>query len=85
MGFSREEYCSGLPFPSPGALPDPGIEPGSPAFQADSLLSEPQGKPLLVYNPRQKKMTKGESLKLSLQLSVHFLNPPLYPLNDFQM
>ena len=41
MGFSRQEYWSGLPFPSPGDLPDPGIEPGSPAFQADALTSEP--------------------------------------------
>ena len=40
MGFSRQEYWSGLPFPSPGDLPDPGIEPGSPAFQADALTSE---------------------------------------------
>ena len=45
MEFSREEYCSGLPFPSPGDLPNPGIEPRSPALQADSLRSEPQGKP----------------------------------------
>ena len=37
MGFSRQEYWSGLPFPSPGHLPDPGIEPGSPALQADDL------------------------------------------------
>ena len=37
MGFSRQEYWSGLPFPSPGDLPDPGIEPGSPALHADSL------------------------------------------------
>ena len=44
MGFSRQEYWSGLPFPSPGHLPDPGIEPTSPALQADSLLSEPSGK-----------------------------------------
>ena len=44
-GFSRQEYWSGLPFPSPGDLLDPGIEPGSPALQADSLLSEPPGKP----------------------------------------
>ena len=42
MGFSRQEYWSGLPFPSPGDLPDPGIEPGSPAFQADALTSEPE-------------------------------------------
>ena len=46
MGFSRQEYGSELPFPSPGDLPDPGIEPGSPALQADSLLSESPGKPV---------------------------------------
>ena len=45
VGFSRLEYWSGLPFPSPGTLPNPGIKLGSPALQADSLLSEPQGKP----------------------------------------
>ena len=45
MGFSRQEYWSALPFPSPGDLPDPGIEPWSPALQADSLLTELQGKP----------------------------------------
>ena len=45
MGFSRQEYYSGLPFPSPGDLPDPGLEPRSLALQVDSLLSEPQGKP----------------------------------------
>ena len=44
MGFSRQEYWSGLPFPSPGDLPDPGIEPRSPALQADALPSEPPGK-----------------------------------------
>ena len=41
MGFSRQEYWSGLPFPTPGDLPDPEIKPGSPALQADSLPSEP--------------------------------------------
>ena len=41
MGFSRQDCWSGLPFPSPGDLPDPGIEPGSPTLQADALLSEP--------------------------------------------
>jgi len=45
MEFSRQEYWSGLPFPSPGNLPDLRIEPGSPALQADTLLSEPPGKP----------------------------------------
>ena len=47
MGFSRQECWNGLPFPSPGNLPDPGIEPGSPAMQADSLPSEPPGE----FNP----------------------------------
>ena len=50
MGFSRQEYWSGLPFPSPGDLPDPGIEPGSPAFQADALTSEPPGKPCINHH-----------------------------------
>ena len=43
--ISRPEYCSGQPFPSPGDLPNPGIEPRSPALQADSLPAELQGKP----------------------------------------
>ena len=41
MGFPRQEYWNGLPFPSPGDLPDPGVKPGSPALQADTLPSEP--------------------------------------------
>ena len=45
MGFSRQEYWNGLPFPSPGDRPNPGMEPGSPALQADSLPTELQGKP----------------------------------------
>ena len=44
MGLSRQEYWSGLPFPSPGDLPNPGIEPRSPTLQADALTSEPPGK-----------------------------------------
>ena len=48
MRFSRQEYQSGLPFPSPGDLPDPAIDPRSPALQADSLLSEPPGKESLL-------------------------------------
>ena len=47
MGFSRQENWSGLPFPSPGDLPNTGIEAGSPALQADSLPSEPPRKPPL--------------------------------------
>ena len=56
MGFTRQEYWSGLPCPSPGDLPDPGIEPGSSALQPDTLLFEPPGKSweayrlLFIYN-----------------------------------
>ena len=46
MEFSRPEYWSGQPLPSPGNLPNPGIELGSPALQADFLPPEPQGKPI---------------------------------------
>ena len=55
MGFSRQEYWSGLPFPSPGDLPNPGIEPRSPALQADALPSEPLDKAteLLMIIPVQ--------------------------------
>ena len=58
MGFSRQEYWSGLPFPSPGEIPNPGIEPRSPALQADALTSEPPGKP------------KAEEPKIKLAPSV---------------
>ena len=44
MSFSRQGYWNGLPFPSPGDLPNPGIEPGAPALQGDSLLTGLQGK-----------------------------------------
>ena len=49
MGFSRQEYWSGLPFPSPGDLPNPGIEPGSPALQTDALPSEPLAAAAKLY------------------------------------
>ena len=49
IGFSRQEYWSGLPFPSPGELPDLGIEPWSPALWAGALASEPPGKPILLF------------------------------------
>ena len=52
-GIFQQEYWSGLPFPSPGALPDPGMEPESPALQADSLPSEPLGKPKVSSEVRQ--------------------------------
>ena len=59
MGFSRQEYWSGLPFPSPGDLPDPGIEPRSPTLQADALTSAPPGKPLNI---------RIQSLELQIQV-----------------
>ena len=49
MVFSRQEYWSGLPFHSPGHLPDPGIEPGFPSLQADSLPTELAGSPLYLF------------------------------------
>ena len=49
MGFSKQEYWSGLPFPSPGDLPGPGIESRSPALEADALTSEPPGKYIHMY------------------------------------
>ena len=52
MEFSRKEYWSGFPFPSPGDLPNPGIKPGSPALQ-DSLLSEPPGKLMVLVGVPQ--------------------------------
>ena len=49
MGFSREEYCNGLPFSSRGDLPDPGMEPMSPALPGGFFTAEPPGKPLLDH------------------------------------
>ena len=49
MGFSRQEYWSGLPFPFPGDLPDTGIKPRSPTLQADALNSAPPGKPMICF------------------------------------
>ena len=46
MGFSRQEYQSGLPFPTPGDLPNPGIEPGSPTLAGEFFTTEPLGKPI---------------------------------------
>ena len=67
MGFSRQQYWSGLPFPSPGDLPDPGIELRSPALQADALTSEPPGKPIakeavIKTIPKKKKFKKAKGL-----------------------
>ena len=64
MEFSRQKYWSGLPFPSPGDLPDPGIKPGSPTLQTDTLLFEPPGKPN-IFNHK--------SLHVSIIISLKFL------------
>ena len=68
MGFSRQEYWSGEAIPSPGDLPDPGIEPGSPALQADSLPGEQPGKPqnlktIIIIIPNQAFIYKKTSAK----------------------
>ena len=63
MGFSRQEYWTGLPFPSPGDLPDPGIKPRSPALQADALTSEPPGK---SYYP------KGNPISISSYFPITY-------------
>ena len=68
MGFSRQEYWSRLPSPSPGDLPDPGVKPGSLALQADSLLSKPPGKP---------KMTKSRCGLVPLSQGTFSLKPSL--------
>ena len=72
MGFSRQECWSGLPFPSLGDLPDPGIKPKSPASQADALPSEPPGKPI-VKEVSPKYALEGLMLKLKLQYFGHMM------------
>jgi len=59
MEFSWQEYWIGLPFPSPGDRPNPGIKPGSPTMQADSLPSEPPGKYIQWYLSKNKHVTSG--------------------------
>ena len=67
LGFSRQESWSGLSFPSPGDLLDPGIEPGSPALQMDSLPSEPPGKPQLGM--KQVLRDKRDEMKIRISSS----------------
>jgi len=62
MGFSRQEYWSGLPFPSPGDLPDPGIEPRSPTLEADVLTSVPPGKLSNIKTVDSKDLLPNNSL-----------------------
>ena len=58
--FSRQEYWSGLPFPSPGDLPDLGIESASPALAGIFLTAEPPGKPVSASSVRKKKLNRGD-------------------------
>ena len=77
MGFSRQEYWSGLPCPPPGDLPDPGIEPRSPALQADSLSSESPGKPsfflkvMIISFPSFFFMTWGTKIDVPEAIFLH--------------
>ena len=84
MEFFRQGYWSELPFPSPGYLPDPGTKPKSPTLLADSLLSEPTGKPnykffkspvcqtILFYMPCDR------SMGMPLEISCYYLRPPFF-------
>ena len=72
VGFSRQEYWSGLPFPSPGDSPDPGIKPGSPALQADSLSFEPPGKPISYLKIHSCHVLLQDNF-LSQESNLHFL------------
>ena len=72
MGFSRQECWSGLPFPSPGDLPDPGIEPGSLTLRADALPSEPPGKPYANRNHLEKKQMDDADQRQKITRKVIF-------------
>ena len=71
MEFSRQEYWSGLPFPSPGDLPNPEIEPRSPALQIDSLPTEPQGKPHTTDTVYKNRVPGGSVVKNPPQCRRH--------------
>ena len=73
MGFSRQECWSGLPFPSPGDLPDPGIEPRSPELRADALPSEPPGRPMTNLDNILK------SRDITLPTKVHLVKAMVFP------
>ena len=74
LGFPRQERWSGLPFPSPGDLPNPGIEPGSPALEADALTSEPPGKQIRRVNLGVGSQCVCLSSTLSFTMSQLFLS-----------
>ena len=89
MGFPRQEYWSGLPFPSPGDLPNPGIAPSSPALQADSLPSEPPEKllekqtgpqtlALMIANQQQTAQQLSEGCQFMLCIMSYYFNISLW-------
>ena len=76
MGFSRQEFWSGLPFPSPGDLPNRGIEPRSPTLEADALTSEPPGKPInvILNGKKLKAFLLNSGIRHSCLLSLFLFN-----------
>ena len=79
MEFSRQEYWNGLPFPSPGHLPNPGIKPGSPTLQADSLPSKPPGNPQNAAMEMLKSMFWCTSPGQDTGMGCHFLLQGIFP------
>ena len=75
MGFPRQEYWTGLPFPSPENLPDPGIELRSPALQADSLPFEPPGKPYAAGKTKHNQKTNYLNHERKLFIKHHPSSP----------
>ena len=73
IAVSRQEYWSGLPFPSPGYLPNPGIKPGSPVLQADSLPTELLGKPMTNIDSILK------SRDITLSTKVYIVKAMVFP------
>ena len=71
MGFSRQEYWSGLLFPSPGDLPNPGIEPGSPTLEKDTLTSELPGKPNIYLYKSLNKKQESFGILFALDREIH--------------
>ena len=80
--YSRQTYWSGLPFPTPGDLPNPGIKPWSPALQADSLPCKPPGKPNSYSSPSFNTQHKGHLLCKTSPVNLRFsqLNSSISPL-----
>ena len=82
-GFSRHEYWSGLPFPSPGDLPDPGIEPRSPSLEADALTSEPPGK--MIQNLENKMALQINRLETRIEKRQKMFNKDLEEIKKSQL